>query len=78
MLNLNHYAECYCAECHYVECRYAGCYGAKLTPELQADVHAVRALIAGQLDEALLVLEGDGHGEVVDGAPAHNATNILC
>jgi hypothetical protein len=46
-------------------------------PELEADVHAVRALIAGQLDEAFLVLEGDRNGEVVDGTASDNPADIL-
>ena len=46
-------------------------------PELEADVHAVGPFVAGQLDEAFLVLEGDRNGEVVDGAAANDATDVL-
>ena len=46
-------------------------------PELEADVHAVGPFVAGQLDEAFLVLEGDRDGEVVDGAAANDATDVL-
>jgi len=47
-------------------------------PELQADVHAVGAFVSCQLDEALLILEGDRHREVVDGTALHHAANVLC
>ena len=47
-------------------------------PELEANVHGIRSFIACQLDKTLFILESDWHGEVVNGAPFHNAPNLLC
>ena len=37
-----------------------------VSPKIEADIEVVRALVAGQFDEGLLVFERHGHGEVVD------------
>ena len=47
-------------------------------PELEADVHAVGPFVAGQLDEAFLVLEGDRNCHEVRGATSHDAAHVLC
>ena len=54
-------------------------YGSEsCTPELQADVHAVGALIARELDESLLVLESHRNREVVNGTALDDTSDVLC
>ena len=48
-----------------------------VSPELEADVETVRPFVAGQADEGLAVLEGDGDGEVVDGTTLHHAADVV-
>ena len=47
-------------------------------PKLQADVHAVGPLVAGELYESFLILESYRNGEVVDGTTLHDTSNVLC
>ena len=46
-------------------------------PELEADVHVVGPLVAGEPDEGLGVLEGHRHREVVDRAALDHAADVL-